>query len=135
MFQAESGNLSDSSTSASHVSGRSNAQNDDRHLIEHDLDLSYTSVSSVRADQKDEEIRLLKAENIQLKRRIGEIDSDSSDSDGGGGDVRKMWNELGSDRKRRILAKICRDMYKVAEKRGTEVEIIAANIIARYKYR
>ena len=60
MFQAESGNLSDSSTSASHVSGRSNAQNDDRQVIEHDLDLSYTSVSSVRADQKDEEIRLLK---------------------------------------------------------------------------
>ena len=73
------------------------------------------SVSSVRADQKDEEIRLLKAENRRLKRRIGEIDSDSSDSDGGGGDVRKTWNELGSDRKRRILAKICRDMYKVAE--------------------
>ena len=114
MFQAESGNLSDSSTSASHVSGRSNAQNDDRQVIEHDLDLSYTSVSSVRADQKDEEIRLLKAENRRLKRRIGEIDSDSSDSDGGG-DVRKTWYKLGSNRKRRILAKICRDMYKVAE--------------------
>ena len=96
MFQAESGNLSDSSTSASHVSGRSNAQNDDRQVIEHDLDLSYTSVSSVRADQKDEEIRLLKAENRRLKRRIGEIDSDSSDSDGGGGDVRKTSCVLAS---------------------------------------
>ena len=87
------------------------------------MDLSFASVSSVRADPKDEEIRLLKAENRQLKIRIREIDSDGSDSDGG--DVRKSFaktlNELGHDMKRRILTKIGRDMCKVADKRGTQV--------------
>ena len=115
MFQAESGNLSDSSTSASHVSGRSNAQNDDRQVIEHDLDLSYTSVSSVRADQKDEEIRILKAENRRLKRRIGEIDSDSSDSDGGGGDVRKTSCVLASSFVFRSFTKLSRSLCAASD--------------------
>ena len=83
------------------------------------MDLSFASVSSARADPKDEEIRLLKAENRQLKIRIREIDSDGSDSDGG--NVRKTLNELGHDMKRRILTKIGRDMCKVADKRGTQV--------------
>ena len=45
--------------------------------------------------------------------------SDGSDSDGG--DVRNTWNELGHNMKRRILAKIGRDMCKAADKRGTQV--------------
>ena len=71
IFQGESGNLSDSSTPASHDSDSWQARRDAGQLLDENVNLS--SVSSVAPDLKDEEIPLLKDENSQMKRRIREF--------------------------------------------------------------
>lgn len=138
MYHGEIENLSDSSNTASHVSGVSQARSEAAQLIDRAVNLSISSESEAGAeagDPRDEEIRRLKRDNNRLKRTIREITGGANDgsesSDGGGGDARKMWAELGPQRKKQLLFKICRDMCKLAEDRGTGVENIAANIIAR----
>ena len=70
MYHGEIENLSDSSNTASHVSGVSQGRSEAAQLIDRAVNLSISSESEAGAeegDPRDEEIRRLKRDNNRLK--------------------------------------------------------------------
>ena len=67
-----------------------------------------------------------------LKEQLQSQQNNSDDDIGGEGRARKPWNELSEVWKGRLTGKIQKDIKNLAEKRGTSVQSIAANIIHRF---
>ena len=130
MFGGCDGNLSDSSNTLSNASATSQAVNIGHgQFFNPNLSVSLSSTSSAGQDPKTQEIRRLREENSQLKRRLRDIIGDSDDDDDDG--VR--WSELSRSRKKQLLGKISTQMSKLAGERGTGVVNIAASLIARFQ--
>lgn len=106
------------------------SQNQEVQLSESDSESVTQELQLNDREDKDEIIRRLQAENAMLKEQLQQNNSD--DDIGGEGSARKPWNELSEKWKGKLTGKIQKDIKKLAEKRGTSVQSIAANIIHRF---
>ena len=138
MFHFE--NLSDDSNqSALQVAQESTSdrvplisQNQEVQLSESDSESVTQELQLNDSEDKDVIIRRLQAENAMLKEQLQSQQNNSDDDIGGEGRARKPWNELSEVWKGRLTGKIQKDIKNLAEKRGTSVQSIAANIIHRF---
>ena len=138
MFHFE--NLSDDSNqSALQVAQESTSdrvplisQNQEVQLSESDSESVTQELQLNDSEDKDVIIRRLQAENAMLKEQLQSQQNNSDDDIGGEGSARKPLNELSEGWKGRLTGKIQKDIKNLAEKRGTSVQSIAANIIHRF---